>query len=174
MSRLDQVIFFSKRDLAGYHMLEKAEKLLEQKHELSNMGLNSLLEFHHIHQYFENDLFLDSWTDEQKKAYLQIVKTALAETRTFLVNLAPTNFITEINKLEFNNWENFWVLFQYFEIYKKIERGLFAEILAAHPHHIREILPLKQLVDYYHTELRSFLLTNEESAELLLSHYEEK
>lgn len=51
MTSLDRVIFFSKEDLAGTPMLEKAEKLLEKKHDFGQFDLNALLEFHHIHQY---------------------------------------------------------------------------------------------------------------------------
>lgn len=174
MSKLDRVIFFSKRDMMKVPMLEKAEKLLAGTHDFSSMDLNVLLEFHHIHQYFENSLFLDRWTEDQMSGYRQVVKSAFAALRTYLFNIASADFIGEIDKLEFNNRDNFWELFRYFEVYKKIGRDVFVAILTAYPGHIRYILRLKQLVDYYNIELRGFLLTCEESAELLLSHFEQK
>jgi hypothetical protein len=66
MSRRDRVTFFSKRDAMRTTMLEKAEVLLQKEYNFAKMTLNDLLEFHHVQEYFENDLFLDSWTPEPK------------------------------------------------------------------------------------------------------------
>lgn len=173
MSRLESVVFFSKHDGAGSYMLEKAEKLLNANPDFAIMDANSLLEFHHIHQYFENDLFLKRWTAEQKSVYLKTVKKALEEIRSYFLRLEPEQLITIVGELEFDNREDFWELFRLYETYKRTDRTIFSAILAAHPHHIRYILGFKQLVDYYNNEIRSFLLSYEESAELLLSHYEE-
>ncbi len=174
MSRLDRVIFFSKRDMAGFNMLEKAEKLLDAPRDFSSLDLNTLLEFHHIHQYFENNVYLERWTSAQKAAYQQLVKSALTEIRNFLASIIPGQLLEEVIQLDFNNRENFWGLLQYFELYKKVDSGLFKALLTANPLHIRYVLPLKKLVQHYNIELRDFLLASEESAELLLSHYEEK
>lgn len=174
INRLDRVIFFSVRDLMRTSMLEKAELLLESQPYFSGMTLNDLLEFHHIQQYFDHDLYLESWTPAQKSVYAGIVKNALNETRSFLIKIIPADLMTEIEELEFDNRGSFWSLIRYFELYKNISNELFLIILKANPHHIREILPLKQLVDHYNTTLRSFLMASDESAELLLSHYEQK
>ncbi|QQL50272.1 hypothetical protein [Mucilaginibacter ginkgonis] len=174
MTLLDRVIFFSKEDLAGTPMLEKAEKLLEKKHDFGQLDLNALLEFHHIHQYFENDKYLDSWTSSQRAAYAAILKNAMTAIRNYMRNMIPAKVMEEAALLEYNNQENFWELIRYFELYKSIDDALFFAILNAHPHHIRYILPLKQIVQHYNLTLRSFLMTSEESAELLLAHYEQK
>ncbi|WP_448698252.1 hypothetical protein ACFGVR_15645 [Mucilaginibacter sp. AW1-3] len=174
MSRLDRVVFFSKHDQMGPHMLGLAEKLLDQSFDFSSLNLNALLEFHHIWQYFENDLYLERWTAEQKVTFNHIVDQAMAALRDLLLTLPADHFFTELNQLELHNRGNFWLVFRYFEIYKKIDRTIFTDLLTAHPRHIRYILPLKQLVQHYDGELKSFLLTYEESAELLLAHYEEK
>jgi hypothetical protein len=173
MSRLENVVFFSKHDGAGSHMLENAEKILNANPDFVTMNANSLLEFHHIHQYFKNDLFLRRWTAEQKSVYIETVSKALREIRSYFLRLEPEQLINIVGELEFDNRKNFWELFRLYETYKRTDRTIFSEILVAHPHHIRYILGFKQLVDYYNNEIRSFLLVYEESAELLLSHYEE-
>ncbi len=88
--------------------------------------------------------------------------------------MIPAKVMEEAALLEYNNQENFSELIRYFELYKSIDDALFLAILNAHPHHIRYILLLKQIVQHYNLTLRSFLMTGEESAELLLSHYEQK
>lgn len=152
----------------------RAEKLLDSSPDFSKMDINSLLEFHHINQYFQNDIFLDHWSLEQKANYLEIVRLALSEIRNYFLALAPDETAAVIENLEFQNRQSFWELFRYFEIYKKTDPKIFAQILTAYPNHIRYVLKLKQVVGYYDSEVRLFLLNYSESAELLLSHYEEK
>ena len=137
------------------------------------MGANSILEFHHIHQYFESNLFLKRWTAEQKNAYLATVKKAMEQIRVYFLNLIPDQLFEIVGELTFDNRKNFWELFRLYETYKRTDRTIFSAILTAHPHHIRYILGFKQLVDYYNNEMRLFLLSYEKSAELLLSHFEE-
>lgn len=153
-------------------MLEKAEILLNKESVFTGMGLNFLLEFHHIQKYFENGLFLSRWTEEQKCAYQETVKFALAEIRNYFLALDPGQLVTIIAELEFDNRKNFWEFFRLYETHKRTDRNIMSAILKIHSHHIRYILCFRQLVDYYNNQIRSFLLTYQESAELLLSHYE--
>jgi len=82
------------------HILGKAEKLLDRQQDFSATNRNSFLEFHHIHQYFENDRFLDSWTVEQKASYLHIVKTAVLAKRMYVFltfKLCTASTITQLS-----------------------------------------------------------------------------
>jgi len=173
MSRLEKVVFFSIHDAAGSHMLEKAEKVLDALPEFSTMDINSLLEFHHIHKYFENGLYLNRWTSEQKRTYLETVKLALNETKRYFLNLEPGQVAKVLGELDFENVENFWELFRLYETHKRIDRNVFSDVLSRYSHNIRYILRLKQIVDYYNNEIRLFLLNYKDAAELLLSHFEE-
>lgn len=174
MSVLDRVVFFSKDDLAGAPMLEKARQILEMPQDFGRLDLNSLLEFHHIQQYFDCGLYPENSSAGQKEKYTATVKQAMASIRVRLVSLIPDKLPEGVALLEFNNVQNFWELVRYFELYKTIGSELFMGLLTAHPHHIRYILPLKQIVQHYDQNLRAFMMTEEESAELLLAHYEQK
>jgi hypothetical protein len=173
MNKLERIVFYSKLDLAGASMLEKAEKRLNISSDFATMDLNALLEFHHIHKYFENELYLNQWSKEQKEVYVARVKLALDELRTFFLNINVTELMTEVSKLEFDNRGNFWEFFQYYKLYYRIDRDIFSRFLVTHHDHIKYILTLKQVVEHYNPEIRLFLLEYEDTAELLLSHYEE-
>lgn len=174
MSRPDRIEFFSKYDMMIPYMLEKAERLLEQDHDFSVMNLNDLLEFHHVHQHFEGGFYLVRWSADVRLRYEDKVKEAIQAIRIFLFGLSPADFSRVIGELEFSNYSNFWKLFQYFEIYKRVDKTQFAELLNNHPRHIRYILSIEKLVQFYSTEVRMFLLSAEESAEILLNYYEQK
>ncbi len=109
--------------MAWPYMLKNAEKLLNTAENLTTLTINSLLEYHHINKYFENDLSLSHWTVEQKDRYLEIVQSALNEIRIRFLALKDADLINEISKLEFDNRESFWELFQYFKLYKKADRS---------------------------------------------------
>ncbi|MBS7565534.1 hypothetical protein KHS38_14065 [Mucilaginibacter sp. Bleaf8] len=156
------------------HMLEKAERLLEHDLDFSVMNLNDLLEFHHVHKHFEGGFYLVRWSEAVKLGYEAKVKEAIQAIKVFLFNLAPADFSRVIGQLEFSNRSNFWQLFRYFEIFKRVDKPLFAELLNDHPRHIRYILSLEKLVQFYSAEVRAFLLSAEESAEILLGYYEQK
>jgi hypothetical protein len=173
MSRFDRIFFFSKDDGATGHMLEKVEKLLDHNPELSGMDINALLEFHHIHQYFEFGLFLSRWDNKRIKDYQTKVAIAMLELKAFFIRLESGSLKTVLTQLDFDNRKNFWELFRLYESYKRINRNLFASVLTAQPEFINNILKLKQVVDYFKLEIRDFLLTYHGCGELLLSHYEE-
>ncbi|WP_222539510.1 hypothetical protein [Pedobacter polysacchareus] len=173
-SAQDRVEFFSKNDGAWPYMLEKAEALLNDPPNAEELDLNLLLEFQHIKQHFEHDLFLPKWTEETRSAYKATTEQFIGHAQKYFLGFQRENLMTEIGTLEFSNRKNFWKLFSYFEIYKKFDRTIILEILEAEPIHIRYILKVKALVQHYNNELRTILLEDAHSAELLLSHFEEK
>ncbi|WP_285059174.1 hypothetical protein [Pedobacter ginsengisoli] len=173
MRRLNKVIFFSVYDGIVGNMLEKIETLLEKSNDYSVMNMSDLFEFHHVHQYFENKLYLRRWTDQQKAGYTEKVKLAMNQLKTFFLILKQEDLINQISKLEFDNRKNFWELFRLYEVYKKTDSNTFTELLNVYPNHITYILEFKQIVEHFNMEIRAFLLNYEKSAELLLSHFEE-
>ena len=173
-TRIESIIFFSKEDGAWSYMLKKSEILLNNVLNFSDLDLNSLIEFYHIKQYFDHEIFLPEWTNKQRTGYLDIAETAFRETRKRFLKLDSVSLIKVIYDLDYNNHKNFWYLFGYFETYKIIDRNNFSDSLTNFPSQIRHVLKFKQLVQFYNNEIRAFLLKYSKSAELLLSQFEEK
>jgi hypothetical protein len=67
---------------------------------------------------------------------------------------------------------SFWEIVNNQSIFKRISKFNFSDILTNNPHLIHEILTHKNLVEYYDKEVKNFLLTYSQSAEILLSVYE--
>src|SRR5690606_947772 len=67
---------------------------------------------------------------------------------------------------------SFWEIVSNHNVFKRISKPTFSKILESKPHLIHEILTHKVLVDYYNSELKTFLLTYSQSAEILLNFYE--
>lgn len=173
-NNIDRVVFFSKEDLSWANMLNKAEKILNNLQNLSNSGINDLLELYQIKLYFDNNIFLTKWTADERATYTAIITRVFDEIRDAFVNLDVKTLNELIQSIEFSYRRSFWYLISLFETYKRIDRDSFLVLLNNSPNHIRNVLTNKQLVLYFNNEIRTFLLGHSESAEILLSHFEEK
>src|SRR5690606_17287537 len=173
-NNIDRVVFFSKEDLSWANMLNKAEKILNNLQNLSNSGINDLLEFYQIKLYFDNNIFLTKWTADERATYTAIITRVFDEIRDAFVNLDVKTLNELIQSIEFSYRRSFWYLISLFETYKRIDRDSLLVLLNNSPNHIRNVLTNKQLVLYFNNEIRTFLLGHSESAEILLSHFEEK
>lgn len=63
-SDLNKVVFHSKEDMAGGHYLQKGEHILRADIKSDYVDINEVLELYNLKKYIDNDLFLNSWTQE--------------------------------------------------------------------------------------------------------------
>ena len=68
---LDRVHFYSKEDLSGGYQLSKGEHILRNEIKYNSTDINEVLEFYNIKKYFDNNLFLRSWTKEETDNFKQ-------------------------------------------------------------------------------------------------------
>jgi hypothetical protein len=62
-----RVVFHGVKDLSTPYYLKIAENVLTQTKLSGESEVNDLLEYYNIKLYFDHDLFLKTWTEEQKK-----------------------------------------------------------------------------------------------------------
>lgn len=170
--KLRRVVFHSKEDLSFAQYLREAEKLLDSTNVENKLDINDILEYYNIKLYFDNGLFLDEWDKKKQNSYKEIVELVLDKNKVFWFNIGNNSTSSIIKDLEFRYRESFWKLFSYYQVYKRIDKEEFKNILNKFQHHIRYILENKKLVNHYNNEIRSFLLIYENSAELILSRTE--
>ena len=70
--RKDRIVFYSKNDMAVWYELNKIQELFTKINVSDDFGINDFLEFYSIKQYFDNKLFLESWSDDLKKEYIDL------------------------------------------------------------------------------------------------------
>ena len=171
--QLDRVVFYSKDDLsAGYH-LKKAERLLNNLELTTTIEVNDLLELYNVKEYFDNNLFLLTWDDTLKSAFSDKILQADKKIKEIFLAMNDDNIIASIESLESDYRATFWHLFNYYQAYKRITKEAFSEALKLYPQQSKYILTKPNTVNYFDEELRKFMMTNEDSAELLLSKFEQ-
>ena len=158
--------------MTGGHYLQKGEHILRADTKSDYTDINEVLELYNLKKYIDNDLYLNSWTQED------IVSFKLKATEygkvigKFMATIDDSNIVNLYGNTLRNYVHSFWELVNNQSIFNRISKVNFANILASEPFLIHEILTYKSIVDYYNTEVKNFLLTYPKSAEILLSIYE--
>lgn len=160
--------------MAGGHQLSKAESLLNNFKAGSDFGLIDLLEFYNIKLYFDNNLFLTTWDENQKASYKENVEAAYNQLKDRILKISDEILEQELTTLDYNYYGDYWNLLNNLNSLKKISDSTLLEILAKQPTQIRYILKEKKVVDKYDKTIKSFLITYSDSAEIILSSIEEK
>jgi hypothetical protein len=171
---IDRIVFYSKEDGATSHNLIKAEKLLSNFDSEQIFTFNDLFEFYNIKLHFDNDLFLTKWNKSNKERYNQIIEKTWATLKDRLIKISDQNIEKILNDLGYNYKKNFWELINKLSIYKNISHSTFSDILKNFSSQINYVLPQKNIVQKFNTVIRDFLMTYNNSAEILLSQFEEK
>lgn len=169
-----RVVFYSKEDMSAVNHLSNAEKILNTIDLNSEFEINDLLEIYHIKLYLDNGLYLSKWNEDDKIKFNYIVKILWEKIKVFWIKIDNENIINYIESLDFNYHESFWDLLDYFKVYPKISKSIFASILDKFKRQIIYILSSKNVVSHFDVELKHFLIDYEESAELLLAKIVEK
>jgi hypothetical protein len=171
----DRIEFFSKADGASGHYLALAEPILRNfDKEKSVDDINDIIELYQIKRYIDADLFLAHWSENDRSYFKEIVKDIWNTIRKYWFTIDDRNFRKLFNSLEFSYRDSFWDLIETFENYKNISKEIFVKVLNSKHIFLRDVLHHKKLVKYYGQEIKQYMLENEESAELLLTQYEEK
>ena len=172
-NKLNRIVFHSKEDMSAGYYLEKVEELLNDLDINCVIKINDLLELYHVKMYFDNELFLIKWDELTKNDFKLKIDQFWINIRLFFQTITDENLIASANDLEFDYKESFWELFNYFQIYKKIQKNTASLILENHPHHIRYILLHEGLINHFDDEIRAFLIDYKDTSELLLSNFEQ-
>jgi hypothetical protein len=170
----NRVKFYSQNDMASGLQLKEAEKVLNSYSEENHYSINDYIEFYEINIYFENDLFLLSWSENEKENYKSKALILLEATKQFwLNNIENENIISLFEEVDYGFYDSFWLLTNKFNVYKKIDKQTFEEITKNNRFGVRPLLKQQNIVNFFSQKIRAYFIDNTASAEILLSFYEE-
>lgn len=171
---LNKVVFHSKEDMAGGYNLQKGEHILRSETKSNYTDINEVLELYNIKKYIDNDLYLKSWTQDDITNFKQKAMEYGKVVGQFMATIDDSNVVIFYENTLRNYVHSFWELVNNQSIFKRISKANFSKLLTNEPHLIHEILIHKKIAEHYDLEIKNFLLTYSQSAEILLSFYEVK
>lgn len=168
-----RVVFYSKTDMSAWWNLQNAQKLLDNIDLNQDFSINDCLEFYNITKYFDNEIFLNKWTEDEKENYINISKQLYQKCIIFFKGIDSQNILDYIEELDFSYDSCFWELIDKCKVYENFSSKELQEILNKNPHHISNILKHKKLVGNFKEEIRVFLLGYVRSWNILLDYAKE-
>lgn len=168
-----RVVYYSNDDLGSRRNLENAEKIIQLFNKNNSFDINDLLELYNIQLYFKNNLRLPTWSDEQYQKYKTIVSNFWGLIKNFFLSIDNSNFTQIFTEINFQYTHDFWKLFNKLNVFKKVDSSLISALLISKKYIFQEVLYNQELVNYYSKVILEHFEKNPETAEIILSHYEE-
>lgn len=106
--------------------------------------------------------------------YKKVVNESWDVMKKDLFQIDTLNICQYLDKVKYDYEESFWNVIELLNIFKKIEKETFSLILKKYDRYISYILSCPNIVKYFSSEIRVFLMTYKRSAELILGSFEEK
>jgi len=168
------VKFYSKTDMSGGYYLRKAEQIFNDFDEsLKYNDINQIIELYNTCCYLDEGLYLESWSEYQKKKYNEIAKKFKSSIGKCFSKIDEDNIWDIYYQIDSLYNDDFWKLFENFKIYKRLSGEIFKKLLTHDHVSLYDVLACKSIVNYYGIELTEYLLNDNGSAELLLREYAE-
>ncbi|MFD1604115.1 hypothetical protein ACFSJW_08585 [Flavobacterium artemisiae] len=168
-----RVVYYSNNDLGSRRNLENAEKIIQLFDKNNSFTINDLLELYNIQLYFKNNLRLPTWSDEQYQKYKTITSNFWELIKSFFLSIDNSNFTQIFTEINFQYTHNFLELFNKLNVFKKVDSSLISALLVSKKYIFQELLYNQELVNYYSKEIVEHFEKNPETAEIILSHFEE-
>jgi hypothetical protein len=171
---INRVVFYSIQDLSKDRNLQNAESLIEKFDSKNLYDVNDILELYQIKLYFDNELYRSVWSEEITENYLKTVNSFWDVITSFFLEINSENITTYFQTTDYQYYDSFWTLISQLSIHKRISKESLKEILNNSRFHTRQLLKQKNIINNFSEIIKEFLLDSTESAELLLSQFEEE
>ena len=173
---LDRIKYYSTNDIMCGNNLHNIDKLInkfddyESIYEVQN--INDMIELYNAKKYFDNEIFLSDWSNENIREYKSAIKRNFSFVARFFKSINQQKFIQFYNDVQRNYKGDFWTLVDKFNIYKKISKEKFEILINTSDVNLYELLKHKKITRYFGEEIRNNMLNDDSVAKLLLGKYE--
>lgn len=170
---MKRIKFYSIADLSTGYYLEKIVELINNFDCIENeFNINDIIEFFNIIKYNEKDLLQKYCKQYGVKNFDETIKSFRKIIGQFINREKFNNFIKLYENVERIYKNDFWELIEYYKIYESISQDDFFAFLQSNTVYLSHILKNKKIVCHFGYILRQYMISDSNSAELLLNKYE--
>jgi hypothetical protein len=133
--------------------------------------INDALELYNIVEMFKSDARLPRWSDEYYYLLKDKALTILSLLGRFFSSIGDENITDTFNAVDADFIDDFWNLFSYFNLQKRISVDVFGMLLTSDLYRLRPLFNMKNIVDAYPNQLTTLLTSSEIHAEMLIDSF---
>lgn len=112
--------------------------------------------------------------EEIRNKYKTVIKEYMPYVAKYFKSICNDNFVTECEEVDGSYIDDFWLLFEKFSVYEKVEDNRFAEYVNKSTTVLYHILKHEKIVNHYGVILADCLRKSKQTARIILHVYMEK
>ena len=164
--------YYSNNDMSIGYSLEQAEPVINAYDPAKEYtDINEVIELFNIQQLMDSGVLLTRWDSQtvgKLKATCRLFNEKIGR---FFAGINNDNFIDVFKSLNSLYIEDYWFLFSRYRVYSRVEGTTFISLLTQDIAALWPVLEQKAIVDYYDSDLASFMRASDQSAELLMDSF---
>jgi len=170
---LDSIKYFGPNDLSCVYYLEQIESVLDNLN-TNNIykDINNIFIIYNSMRYIENDIFLVKWDSDKINSYKDKLKYINVIIGKYFASINNENIVDEYLRCNKIYKDDFWYLFEKYQLRSKISNEIFIELINSDNSSIWQILKYKKIVETYSSIIRDYLLEFHNACDILLQKYE--
>ena len=164
--------FYSVHDMSSGMFLRESEAFFQNWDEnTNNPDINTILELYNIKQYFDADMRLEQWTEDQVAEYKKKCKLIPGIVGRFfdMVSLDELKLLYEATDLNYK--DDFWQVICDNKVFQCIDPKILQTLMDSDEKIVWRILRQRVLAKYFGQVISDHLIHNCNTAEKLISHF---
>jgi hypothetical protein len=164
--------FYGLNDYATFFQAERAATVLaEFDGSRASYGVNDIVELHNASRFVEHGVFPASMVQAERDRLLSLVPGVRRAEGVFFTGLTEPMFAAAISGVDHSYRSDLLGLLAKFKVFDRCSATVVLEALKADGFHSRDLLRCGALVRVYDEDVRSLMLANIDTAELILSKH---
>lgn len=163
-----RVKYYPPNDFAFGLGLDRMEQIYSSDITEITKDINDIIELYNISIYFDNGVQNKAWSTSDCENYKEFASKIKPLVFAFFNSITDDNIISIIESLYTLYFDDFWVMFDKTKLWNKISKQRFGDILNNDKCNIRSILHYKNIVEKYADEIKKYLLSDLNAANILI------
>ena len=141
----------------------------QNKTDLSDV--NRILELYNIKCFFEKYECIKGWSEEEYRHYKLQAQKAENEVKHFFLGIREDTLVSIHEACDVMFWDDFWVFFYKYNVYEKIPKSRFAEIIDGLKMSPNALLKNRRFVEEFDVEIAELLKEPDFGARFIVDYY---
>lgn len=170
-STYDGIRLYDINDWAFGHLVKKSMEYVDSYNETKQYtDINEVIELYNVHEILSNSGVRQDIRDK----YQPLIKGYVSIVAVFFKNINSENFINYCDDVCIHYEDEFWGLFEKFEVYEQVDESVFYHYISSPYVVLERIIKYKNTVRHYDRVIADCMRESDQTAEIIIRNYMEK